>query len=233
MDIYKYYYTYLIVLTNPNSGLFGKVYFGQHRTNNLEDNYIGSGKILYNYIKKHPNDYYKEIIRFYNNQEELNKAEYELIHPHLNKEYCINLVEGGRFGKLADSIYKEIGKKVHKQMIEQWQDQEYREIMSLIQKKLWENQEYKNQISNKLKQKFINYPHLLKFYQEINTGEKNPMYGKNCEDFMTPEAIEIKRNKQSKQMKGRKLMTNGIESKKVKPENFEEYLNKGYSFVRP
>ena len=34
-------------------------------------------------------------------------------------------------------------------------------------------------------------------------GDKNPMYGKNAEDFMTPEAILLKRKKQSDSMKGR------------------------------
>ena len=33
-------------------------------------------------------------------------------------------------------------------------------------------------------------------------GEKNPMYGKNAEDFMTPEAIAIKRHKQSINLTG-------------------------------
>ena len=34
------------------------------------------------------------------------------------------------------------------------------------------------------------------------TGELNPMYGKNVEDFMTPEAIKEKRRKQSESLKG-------------------------------
>ena len=85
-----YYYTYLILPTCKDSGFYGKIYFGQHSTENLDDNYIGSGKLIKLYLKKHPNDYYKEIIKFYDSQEELNKAEYDLIHPHLGKEYCIS-----------------------------------------------------------------------------------------------------------------------------------------------
>lgn len=88
-----FYYTYLVICTE---GSFrGKVYFGQHQTNNLNDGYIGSGNLLKDYLKKYPDGYYREIIKFYSSEEELNKAEYELIKPHLNKEYCINIKDGG------------------------------------------------------------------------------------------------------------------------------------------
>lgn len=89
----KYFYTYLVVLTEGS--LKGKVYFGKHITKNINDSYIGSGKILCSYLKKYPNGYYREIIDYYNSKEELAQAEYELIQPHLGKEYCINLKKGG------------------------------------------------------------------------------------------------------------------------------------------
>ena len=99
-----YYYTYLVIPTNKRSTLFGKVYFGKHKTEKLDDSYIGSGKKIRRYIKKYPNDYYREIIKFYSSEEELNKAEYELIHPHLGKKYCLNLQEGGIGGYHSQTI---------------------------------------------------------------------------------------------------------------------------------
>ena len=90
-----YYYTYMIYINNPESSLYGKVYYGQHSTNNLNDGYIGSGKIVKNYIKKYPDGYYRKILQFYSSAEELDKAENELIKPHLGKEYCLNLCDGG------------------------------------------------------------------------------------------------------------------------------------------
>lgn len=95
------YYTYLVIPTNEKSRLFGTVYFGKHKTENLDDSYIGSGKQISRYLKKYPTDFYREIIKYYFSEEELNKAEYDLIHPHLNKSYCLNLMEGGHGGTLS------------------------------------------------------------------------------------------------------------------------------------
>lgn len=107
-----YYYTYKIILTQGT--LKDKIYFGQHRTNNLNDGYKGSGKVLLDYYKKYPNGYIKEILGFYNSQEELDKAEYDLIHPHLNKDYCINQRDGGYKPNLGKKQKEKISKKLKK-----------------------------------------------------------------------------------------------------------------------
>lgn len=92
----KYRYIYKITCTR---GKFrNHFYFGQHTTDNLDDGYKGSGKFLLDYYKKYPNDYIKEIIAFYDTQEELNQAEYDIIHPWLGNEMCLNISEGGMGG---------------------------------------------------------------------------------------------------------------------------------------
>lgn len=83
----KFYYTYIIYCSNPTSSMYGCIYYGKHTTSNLLDGYIASGKKIINYIKKYPTGYYRKILGLYNSQEELNKAEYNLIHPHLGKKY--------------------------------------------------------------------------------------------------------------------------------------------------
>lgn len=93
-----YHYIYQVYLTNPESSMFGKLYFGKHSTNNLLDGYIGSGKLLKRYLKKYPNDYYRKILHLYNSAEELNKAEKLLIFKHIGKPYCINIASGGDGG---------------------------------------------------------------------------------------------------------------------------------------
>lgn len=77
----RYYYTYKITLLLGDCS--GKYYYGQHTTNNLKDSYAGSGKILLNYYKRYRAiegvTYTKEILKFYNDPEELNQAEAILI----------------------------------------------------------------------------------------------------------------------------------------------------------
>ena len=106
-----YYYIYKITCT---AGSFkDKFYFGQHTTTNLEDGYKGSGKKLQKYYKKYPNDYIKEIICFCNDSDELGKKEYEIIHPFLGNEMCLNLIEGGN-NRLFSNELKEKLSKSHK-----------------------------------------------------------------------------------------------------------------------
>ena len=92
--------------------MYGKVYFGQHTTENLDDGYIASGKKILNYLNKYPGEYYREIINFYSSEEELNKEEYDLIHPHLNKDYCLNLVEGGNHHSPSIELRNQISEKL-------------------------------------------------------------------------------------------------------------------------
>lgn len=94
----KYYYTYEIKINNPNSSLNNHYYYGKHITSNLKDNYYGSGKIIKIYYKKYKDmGLIKTILNFYNNEEELNKAEKILIEEKKEKlgNLCLNLNEGG------------------------------------------------------------------------------------------------------------------------------------------
>lgn len=90
-------YRYIYKITCTTGSFKDHFYFGQRTTriNPLIDKYKGSGKLLGDYYKKHPNDYIKDIISYHNSQEELNKAEYDIIHPFLKNEMCLNLREGG------------------------------------------------------------------------------------------------------------------------------------------
>jgi hypothetical protein len=59
-------------------------------------------------------------------------------------------------------------------------------------------------------------------------GDLNPMYGKNCEDYMTPEATIEKRKKQSKAISELIWITNGIDNKRIHNSKLEYYINLGY-----
>ena len=94
----QYHYTYLIYCNEPSSSLYGCIYYGKHSTNNLTDGYITSGKIIKRYIKKYPDGYYRKILHLYNSEEEVNKAEKNLIKNHLGNCYCLNIAAGGNGG---------------------------------------------------------------------------------------------------------------------------------------
>jgi len=103
--MHKFYYTYKITLLKGS--LAGHYYLGRHSTNNLNDGYAGSGRKITDYFKKYPKiehqTYIKEIIAFYDNDEELNEAEKQLIgDKFLNDDLCLNLCAGGSWGMLSD-----------------------------------------------------------------------------------------------------------------------------------
>lgn len=74
----------------------GKIYIGCHKTNNLNDGYMGSGKVIRAAIKKYGVDNFeKEIIGSFESEDQMFDEERNLISK-LNPEY--NLHEGGNGG---------------------------------------------------------------------------------------------------------------------------------------
>lgn len=95
-----FYYTYKITcLCEPYKGYY---YLGQRRAQTLPDKkYAGSGIKITEYYKEFGKveglTYTKEILEFYNNAEELNKAEAELIGDKWKTDsFCLNLAAGGK-----------------------------------------------------------------------------------------------------------------------------------------
>ena len=89
-------YRYIYKITCTAGSFKDKFYFGQHTTRRKKDSYKGRGKLLVDYYKKYPRDYIKEIISYHNSQEELDNAEYDIIHPWLGNPMCLNICEGGK-----------------------------------------------------------------------------------------------------------------------------------------
>lgn len=103
-----FYYTYKITCTEGE--LKNHFYYGRHRTTNLNDSYKGSGNKLREYYNKFPNGYIKEIIAFYNSQEELEEGETILINKHINDPLSLNL--GGSWNTLSDETKNKISKSL-------------------------------------------------------------------------------------------------------------------------
>ena len=106
-----YYYTYQI--TNL---INGKIYVGTHKTKDLEDGYMGSGKVLKYAIEKHGIDNFrKDILEYHNTPEQMFAKEKEIVNEDfLERDDVYNLRRGG-FGGFdhinKSGIPKMLGKK--------------------------------------------------------------------------------------------------------------------------
>jgi hypothetical protein len=78
----------------------GKIYIGKHQTKDLDDGYMGSGKLLGYAKNKHGlENFTKEILHVFPTEEEMNRKESELV----TEEFCLredtfNLCPGGKGG---------------------------------------------------------------------------------------------------------------------------------------
>lgn len=82
----------------------GRYYIGIHSTSNLEDGYLGSGKILRRSIRKYGKEcHIKEIIAYFSNRQDLEKQEQLLVQENITNKFCMNLSNGGAGFKMNHS----------------------------------------------------------------------------------------------------------------------------------
>lgn len=85
---------YLYKITNK---INGKIYVGVHKTTNVDDNYMGSGKLLKRAINKYGvESFLKEIIEFFPDEESMYLREQEIVtEEFLDRDDVYNLKIGG------------------------------------------------------------------------------------------------------------------------------------------
>ena len=93
-DQRKFHYIYKITRHD------GKYYIGMHSTDDLDDGYFGSGKMLWFSIRKHGKEKHsKKILEFLPTRQELKLREKTLVNKEiLNDPLCMNLQLGGEGG---------------------------------------------------------------------------------------------------------------------------------------
>lgn len=185
-----YYYTYKI--TCLKGSLKNHYYFGQHRTENLNDGYCGSGTLIQDYYKKYGAienvTYIKEILNFYSNINELNNAEFNLIgDKYENDELCINLRTGGNVHTLSIESKNKISE-------------------ANTGKKHPFSQEHKNKISEALNGKNKTTEHCKHISEALKgkgKGRLSPMKGKHQTEEAKQKISE--KNKGNKNTLGHRL----------------------------
>jgi group I intron endonuclease len=107
-DKQQYYFVY-----ETTNLLNGKKYIGYHSTFNLNDNYLGSGKILKNAINKYGKENFKtKIIKFFKNSAEALSFEKDMITEEIiNSENYYNITCGGLGGSVKGEKSHSYGKK--------------------------------------------------------------------------------------------------------------------------
>lgn len=78
----------------------GKIYIGKHKTTNINDDYLGSGKILKRAIDKYgESSFHKDILFIYDNEIDMNNKECELVNEDfVNDNNTYNICIGGKGG---------------------------------------------------------------------------------------------------------------------------------------
>jgi group I intron endonuclease len=141
-------YNYVYLITN---NLNGKIYVGKHSTYNLNDGYMGSGKLIkLAYNKYGIENFTKQILQFAETEEELNDLEMFYIKDLDAKTKGYNLTDGGE-GTVGYKMSEEAKHKIsnfQKQQNCPWKHNPHSE-------------EHNQKISESLK------------------GEKNPFFGKH------------------------------------------------------
>lgn len=136
-------YNFVYKTTN---NLNGDYYYGVHKTENLNDGYIGSGLRLWNAINKYgKSNFTRTIVQYFDTYDEaLALEEYILDDKTLNDPHCYNIAKGGHGGDRTAGMteaelqaYKETCRKSHN-------TPEYKEMLSKIKKEHWQREDYKN-----------------------------------------------------------------------------------------
>jgi hypothetical protein len=175
-------------------------YYGMHSTNNVNDNYLGSGTKLKRSIKKHGKENFKtEILEFLPNKESLIKKEKELINEDVLKDSkSMNLQPGGGGGICNEehSLKLKMGSSTYQK--EKWKNDEYREkhlkvlTNNILKVKIAHNEgRIKYDTFTGKKHKEETKRKMSQSKKGIYDGEKNPQFG-TC------------------------WITNGLENKKIK-----------------
>jgi len=182
-----------------------------HSTNDLEDGYLGSGKVLRYSINKYSKKNHKlEILEYLDSRELLKEREKELITEDMLKDpMCMNLGLGGVGGlqnvEHAEKFHKAGGKKVFQLLSKRHSD------------KLKTDKEYKKKYSESM--------------SKATAGDKNGFYGKTHSDEtkekMKKSTVGKHIGKLNSQY-GTCWINNKEKVIKIKKEELDSYLNKGW-----
>jgi hypothetical protein len=182
-----------------------------HSTNNLNDDYLGSGKYLYLAIRKYGKENFaKEILEHLPNRLLLAEREKELITKELLADkLCMNLKGGGEGGFISVAQQRHRSLMANKALQKKKEDLEFFE-------------DWKNKISLGNKQTYKNGRKVV-----MNFSWKNKTHSDNTKEKMRL-AKQGKGFGSSNSQHGTCWIVNEVESKKIQLVELESYLTSGW-----
>jgi hypothetical protein len=190
----KYYTIYKI--TNK---INGKFYIGKHITENLFDDYMGSGKLIKKAIQKYGiHNFQKDILKIYDNEHDMNIAETLLIDLKDNRSY--NIQPGGIGG----------WKYVNENNLSNNEDSKKKKSDTM--KNFWTDEKRKEQ-SIKMK-KYFDENGVEKYSESLKNRYNDPVYKEN----FTKKMNIVNKDENKRKKAGQKI--------KDKWQNDEEFRNK-------
>ena len=188
----------------------GKFYVGMHSTDNLDDGYLGSGKILGYSRKKYGDENHKlEILEHCNSRDELKIREKELVNEELlNDPLNINLKYGGEGGWDHARVWSDERKQRRSELLKDvWKRPDYRALQKAHQSKNMKSLH----AAGKLRYDTFRGKHLSEEHKKkIGKANSLTQAGENNSQF------------------GTCWVTDGIKPIKIKKDRLDEFLNDGY-----
>jgi hypothetical protein len=198
-DKRKYHYIYKITRDD------GRYYIGMHSTDDLDDGYFGSGKLITRSVRKHGKERHsREILELLPTRPELRLRESELLTEEIrNDPKCMNLAPGGG-GGFKDAVHQRKATIAGLKSPNRNQSAAVRKAH--ITRKLRGIKNFGGNQGVAFKGR--------KHSDETKNKMSSSHHGKHCAE----------RNSQY----GTYWITNGTETIKIKKDEFDEYANKGY-----
>ena len=164
----------------------GKIYIGSHRTTDINDSYMGSGKYLLYALKKYGiENFKKEILFIFDNAKDMYSKEAELVNEtFLSEENTYNLKLGGFGGfsyinNTGKNLYGKNGQPGYggQNLIKGWNRDKTDDELVKISKTLREGYS-----TGRLSPTFLGKKHKLETIEKLKghtrqNGEKNSQYG--------------------------------------------------------
>ena len=191
----------------------GKYYIGKHQTKNLDDGYMGSGKLLKAAISKYGKEnFHKEILHVVQTEKEMDLLEKILVVP--DQEINYNLCPGGRggFGYLNDGSEKHIERT----------KKGYEKVKSSMLNKDKNSINGKNNFKLKIGIFDTKYDALR---GQWRASQKNKFHSEETKQKMRKSKNKGSLNSQF----GTCWITDGQENKKIKKEQLDIWIEKGYN----